>query len=693
VTTEEGSRFAEAWSSSSPEPGTTSPTREGRRAVLVLLLAACLLPYANGLTGDFTYDDKAIIRDNPRIRSPAGAGRIFLTQYFGGPRGTGSAYRPVLLLSYAVQWWLGGRKALLFHAVNVALHFLATLLLWRLLVRLRCAPVVSTGAALLFALHPIHVEAVTSLVGRGETLAAVWVLAFLLLALRGGEDRPIPKGSLAGALACYLFGLLTKESAAVAPALALLVFLRLAQGSFSRRLAAAVRRGIFLWAGSALVLIAVLAVRLALLGGLLKSPRIGIFELENPLAPLPALARAGNAVPLLFRALGRSVVPLFLSVDESAWSLPPPQWPSAPALLLTALLAALVGASVARIGRCDSAFGFLFFCLAALPTANLLFPTGTVFAERLAYLPSAGVCLVLAAALLPAASGFEQIARSRLALFAAVVLLFGARTIVRNTVWESDQALFANSVRTSPGSAKAHYNLGWVSGENRDYRTALRHYRRATEIYPKYFDAWAGKGRVERELGMLDEAEASYRAALRVFPAYENGFFGLGLVREARGDDPGAEKIYAEGLAKKPDSIPLAYRRAVVRSRRGLPNAGADWLRALQLAPGSVPARLGYARWLFAAGRSAEGRRQVREALRRHPGLIPGLRLLAEQSAGEGRSLAEGLATERILLRTRAPEDFRRLVQIAEADPVYRGRFVTVRPSLEKLLAGATRPR
>ena len=128
------------------------------------------------------------MRDNPRIRSPESVGQIFGTSYFGGPTGTGSAYRPALLLSFAAQWWIHGGDVFLFHVGNVLLHTAATLLLWRLLLAL-AAPPGACAAALLFAVHPVHVEAVTSIVGRGEVQSAVFVLLYLLAALRIGERR------------------------------------------------------------------------------------------------------------------------------------------------------------------------------------------------------------------------------------------------------------------------------------------------------------------------------------------------------------------------------------------------------------------------------------------------------------------------------------------------------------------------
>src|SRR6266542_3210107 len=307
-----------------------------------VLIAACILTYANGLGGGFTYDDKAIVRDNPRIRSPGKISQIFATSYFGGPRGAGTVYRPVLLLSYAVQWWIHGRQAVAFHAVNVLLHAGATLLLAALFLRIAIPPAAALAGTLLFAVAPIHVEAVTSLVGRGEVLAAVFTLLYLHLALRhfghlsppglaasdalaapchpfaslraGSEERsdegsasapsnrsksfaslrmtrrfPLPLSRLAvllAALLCYALAVLTKESGSSAPALA----------------------GVFL-------------LRRWVLGGFIKSPGTGIFEVENALFPLDPLPRAVNACVILFRYLGRTVFPLHLSADESAWSI------------------------------------------------------------------------------------------------------------------------------------------------------------------------------------------------------------------------------------------------------------------------------------------------------------------------------------------------------------------------------------
>jgi len=610
----------------------------GRRLGLpsaLLLSAACLLCYANGLTGEFSYDDKAIVRDNPRIRSPDQIEEIFRTEYFGRTKGTGTSYRPVLLVSYALQWWIHGASAVPYHVVNVAFHVLTTLLLAMLLLRLEVPRALVLATALLFAVHPIHSEAVTSVVGRGETQAAALTLGYLLLALRAAEKRSGRAASLAASLSFYLLAALTKESAVAAPALFALCLAWRARGGLLSRLKAAASRGALVYAGSASVLGFVFLLRRAVLGGAIKSDRTGIFTLENPLAPLSPVGRVLNAGLLLVRYLGRMTFPLRLSSDESAWSIRPVGTREAVGWAAVLLIAAISVAAAARLARREpAAFAWLFLLLAFLPASNLPFPTGTIFAERLAYLPSAGFCLIAGRWLTGPIEGETRLSAARLRVFAGVTLLLAARTVIRNPVWSSDELLFANMVRVSPDSAKAHYDYAYMSWDIGETRRALAHYTRATEIYPPYWDAWAGRGRVERALGHLGGAERAYAESVRIAPAYENGHYGLGLTREDLGDRAGAEKTYREGLRWNPQSLPLAYRFALLLSAEKSPAALFAWRRALAIAPGSLPARLGYAEWLYGVGRREEAIAQVREALRRAPRHPPALQLLRELEQG-----------------------------------------------------------
>jgi tetratricopeptide (TPR) repeat protein len=564
---------------------------------------------------------------------------------------------------------------------NILFHTAATLLLALLLLRIAVAPLVALAAALLFAVHPIHVEAVTSLVGRGETQTAVFVLLYLLFARPVEDRRPGWRWSLLAAFACYALALGTKESGVVAPALAALLGLFQADGSLWRRAWTTLRTGWPLYVGSALVLAGFFLARSKILGGALRSPTSGIFEVENALAPLRLTRRVGNACLILWRYVGRCLVPIRLSADESAWSiriLPPRS-----ALLIAASFLVLATGIVAVLRmsrrRDPIALGFLFFLVSLLPTSNILFPIGTIFAERIAYLPSAGICMALACLVAARPAEPRGLSGGRSALLAAIVLAFAGRAIVRNAVWWSDERLFSNSVLTSPDSAKAEYNLAYICSVNGQWDAARTHYMRAIAIYSDYWDAWAGKGRVEKELGRLDEAERSYERSIQVNEAYENGYFGLGQVRETLGHSKEALDAYRTGLKHCPESLPLAYRRALLSGKLGLPGAAAEWKRALEIGPDSSEVRTEYARWLWSSGRDAEAVSEARRVLQRDPAYLPAIRLLAERAQSRHLRLSEALARERVFRLSRRPEDLGELERAARADADYEKRFETLK--------------
>jgi tetratricopeptide (TPR) repeat protein len=201
------------------------------------------------------------------------------------------------------------------------------------------------------------------------------------------------------------------------------------------------------------------------------------------------------------------------------------------------------------------------------------------------YLPSAGIALA-AAAFFPTGEGELGRRRGPAVLLAAFVLLLLFRTISRNPVWESDETLFTNLVLTSPDSAKAHYDKGYAEADRKRFRPAYDRYALATGIYARYYDAWAGRGRMAGELGDIAEAVEDGRRSVAIYAPYENGWFTIANESERRGDMASADAAYRDGLRNCPTSYPLAYHRAVFLFRTGrLDEAIEAYRRAIALAP------------------------------------------------------------------------------------------------------------
>jgi tetratricopeptide (TPR) repeat protein len=613
-----------------PQPG-----RLGGRAVLALALLA-LLPFLNGLTADFTYDDKFIVRDNPRLSSPERVGEAFTSHYFGGPLATAKNYRPVVLLTYAVQRWTSGKDPFPFHVVNVLLHVGTTLLFaaWLLALGMPRGP--SLAAAALFAVLPIHVEAVTGIVGRAELLVAFLVFLAALLFRRATDGARLRAIPYAGALAAFLLAVFTKENAVILPGVVVLG--ELLRRDSAEPLPARLRRKALAAAGLLAPLAAFAAVRLFALGGLL-SKKAAFFELDNPLAPLSHLLRAANGLWLLLRYVAKTFVPLGLSADHSAHALDligSLADPRAAASLAGVVLLVAVGLASVRRQPLVS-LGVAFALGAFLPTSNVLFPIGTIFGERLAYLPSAG--LVAAAAGLVTTLGATS-PGFRASLLGVALATYSAATVARNEVFRDDDRLFADMVEKVPRSARARYNVAYVGWGRGETGMARRHLEKAVGLFPRYYDAWALLGRVEAKEERWPEARASCREAVRIKPDYELGWNALAQVEEESGRFAEAERALTEGLRRCPRSRPLLSRRAALLHGRGrLEEARAAWRAAVGASDGGAAARLGLARTLSALGRDDEAVKEARRALASSPGFLEARYFLAERYEAAGKSL------------------------------------------------------
>lgn len=530
-----------------------TPTASSAAPARVLLALLAVLTFANGLPNDFTYDDLSIARDNPRLESPASAGQLLTTGYWGP---TSDVYRPVVLVSFAVQRWIHGTSAPLLRAGNVLLHALVVVLLFEWLLALGLDRAACLAAAALFAVVPIHAEAVTSIVGRAELMAAAFSLISALAWLKATRGRTA-RGRWGG-IAAGAFGLalLSKESAAALPAVIILAeaMSAAAPGESPRE---RWKRIAILVGGGATVLVAVLGARLLVLGGVLRSPDALPTELTNPLSTLSPGVRLLNAANFLWLYAAKCLVPVRLSADYSAWALRPIR-ELADARLWLGVAGWAAGAWAAlrwRRAAPEAAFGFLLFPVAFLPTANVFFAIGTGFAERLAYFPSAGVALLAGGALVRAGRSLFRVTspgRREVLLPGALVLLLVPVTFLRNRDWRDDRSLFESTVQAQPLAARGHYLRAFDAYRRGELRESEEALRKAVEIYRPFQNAWDLLGEVLWRQRKYEAALAAQRTNVELFPRSADTLYYLALWTAQVGRVDEARSLLLRGVSLFP---------------------------------------------------------------------------------------------------------------------------------------------
>lgn len=606
---------------------------------LSLWLAAVIITagvvHLNAFGNAFVFDDLNIIRDNPRIRDLGHLPRLF-TEGYWGIWGNQGLYRPLAVVTYALNYAAGGLATAGYTAVNIALHMLVSGLVVLAAANLGASAAVAGGAGLLFAVHPIHTEAVTGFVGRAETLAAAFFLLAFLLDRRIAVT-PRPRLARAGPALAYLCALLSKENAvtwlaAVAAADGLLPVRSgpAAPVSFRTRL----RRDYPLYVAVTAVY---LAARIAVVG--VSAPPAS--PLNNPLIPRQPPTALGHVYGATFlesrmtavavlAEYGRLLVwPARLSCDYSLAALPVVHSAAdrrfAAGLALVAAWAAGILVLKRRVPL--AAYGLLFLGLTFSLSTNLPVRIGTICAERLLYLSSAGFVLAVA-------SGGEALSRRRgaartlCAVFAVVLVLAAARTWVRNRDWRDEHALWSSAVEAVPQSAKAQAEYGRVLLEASEAaaqrgdssaalatrRQATTHLEQALAIYPESRHALNSLTKV----ALLDRDPAAAIAlaerSATIDPGDALAMSNWGLALMARGEAeiraaknevaaagaldgslaPTALRTFNEAIAKldraleiEPGHVIARYNRAVIyRYRLGRPDlALADFREVLARAP------------------------------------------------------------------------------------------------------------
>lgn len=467
---------------------------------LVLLMTAFLVPNLVSLFGGFLLDDLPVIVSNDLLHSLGSVPEIWTSQYWPDRYGL-TLYRPVTRTIWAMLWVAGRGTPWVFHLANLAVGCAVVVLLYFTLLRAGVKERVSFLAAFLFALFPIHVEATTSIIGLSELLAGAFGLGALLGFLKGRR-----------ALALILFALavLSKESAAALPALAWLVAPKPRRRYWPDALVAGGIIGFVLFARNAVAL-----------------PGAGtIPPVDNPTALLSGFQRVLTALWVQCLYLWKTIVPLHLSADYSYKQIPLVMGlPDARAW--AGLL--LVAGSIVLLRRKDLvSAGVVVWWVLFLPGSNLLFPIGTLMGERLAYLPSAGLAMILAVLL------HERFKKRRNVLVAALVvvaLLYGSRTVVRNLDWLGPNRFYPKLVETSPESAKSWYFHGTWRAWKGDDEGAVASYDRSIEILPFYTEALHNRGNALVRLGRLEEAAASYQQVLRYDPGHRGAAINLSMLQ------------------------------------------------------------------------------------------------------------------------------------------------------------------
>jgi cytochrome c-type biogenesis protein CcmH/NrfG len=522
-----------------------------------LVALSAILVYSNTFQAGFTLDDVPIIEENLLIRSLDNIPRIFRTNYWGeGDKPSDrSLYRPLTIASYAVNHAVHGLDPVGYHVTNILLHALVSVLLLltvRLVFENEMAAFV---AAAMFAVHPIHTEAVAGVVGRAEILSllglVVCVLSYEQARRAAGSRLKYRTWSWLGvSVAGYGVAMFSKEIGVVTPAIILLTEAVHDRRRWLLKLHAApmIAFGCYATVFGVFMLMRNHAI-------LTRNINIGFVGVSTD-------DRIWTSLRVCLEYVGMLVVPVRLSADYHVTDVPIADTPWDPAVL--AALTLVVGAAVfgIRYGRRLPmiVWGLGLFAISLFPVSNILFAIGVMKAERILYSPSAGLVVAMAGIM---TCGADNTVWRRAGMIVAVCLgvFYTGRTWTRNRDWQNNWTLAVATLATSPDSPLFNNIMAQEYRKRKppDNKKARDHLLTSVQQNPRDASNWFNLGNTHLDLQEYDQAIECYRRAIAIAPEPADYHLNLGMAHHNAGQYAQAADIFERELRKRPHILGLYF--------------------------------------------------------------------------------------------------------------------------------------
>ena len=454
-----------------------------KKHILIIFLLSFLV-YANSLQNEFIWDDKEMIEENSVIRDYKNLPKIFSSSYwFTGPGTVKKGnYRPLTTTSYLFNYQIAGLSPAAFRVVNILLHAVNAVLVYWLAYILGVSGIFALLCGLIFAIHPIHTEAVVWIVGRAEVMGCTFFLAALIASISFHKLNKKPL--LLVSLLFYILALLTKETPVSLPFVILLHRLILPNKNWREKTI----NTLISIAPYVVVTVLYLALRAWAVGGVGDPDNtfLGIYGFNKVFLSMTKI------VAYYWWLL---LAPLVLKAHYDLVDFPIPGSVFDPGFMFAASVHILILATAAYMlfrKRSTIFFSVLLVYTALLPFLHII-PFSWLMAERFLYLPSIGIALLFGSAAQEINKMFCVEMYKKFILASLIIFIassYSIRTWYRNLDWKNEVVFFSRMISQTPDLPAAYSNLGYAYFEKGQIDEAIEAYQKALQLKPDYVEAW-----------------------------------------------------------------------------------------------------------------------------------------------------------------------------------------------------------
>ena len=479
----------------------------------ILVVFLSFLSYGNTLKGKFIWDDNAMIAQNELIRNWQGGAKIFTQDIGYGAGQKVGFFRPLQLLTYMSDYSIWKLNPAGYHLTNILLHALAGILVFLLVNLIFEDKRISLFTSLLFAVHPIHTEAVSYIAGRADILGTLFLLVSFIFYLKYMQEEKVHLYIIL--LVAYILSLLSRENSLIFPLLLLCY-----HWIFKKRL----------YFKSFISILAVSILYIILRLGLL------------PFYPRKSTTTLFERVPGFFNALADYfkllILPLNLHMEYGMklFHISDPKTIIGIIILLLLLSVMFIKRHTDKI----ISFSIAWFLITLMPASNL-YPLNAYMAEHWLYLPSIGFFLLLAYV-------FYKGKRILFVCLIALIFLYSFLTIRQNNYWLDPISFFTRTLHYAPDSYNAYFNLAVAYNDIGNVDEAQNYYKKAIEIAPLKSKAYINLAALYANIGRTEDAVSLLNKSIGLNPGIAEGYGKLGAVYAMMGNNDEALRLIRKAI-------------------------------------------------------------------------------------------------------------------------------------------------
>lgn len=544
-----------------------------RQSILFIAVFSIAI-YANTLQNGFLYDDAVTVVNNRFIKSLNNLPKLLTKDYF--VLSTETTYRPIVTLTYFLDYAVYGLRPWGFHLTNILLHAANGVLLYTFSALLLKGTIKPFIISLLFVANPVLTEAVNAVSFREDLLCFLFYIAALILYLQSKSTSLNTTKTYFFSCLFYFLALLSKEMALTLP-------LVICCYEWIYRDNKKVLRSILLtprYAGYLIITLLYIYIRFS----------VFYYPIEEGIPRWNIVDRLLTIPLLIISFLKLTLFPVSLSV---IYNFSPISAPFSVKFILPSVVAVSLIALAFIIKRKEKVvtFGILFFLLTLIPVYNLI-PIFHPLAERYLYIPSLGFAIALGF-IINALAEKSLLKNYFTAVFILIIATYSFGVVTRNTVWRDGYSLWSDAVRKMPESSISHNDLANAYLEKGQFDDAIREYKTALRLKPNSSAYRFNIGKALQQHGRIDEAVHEYSLALKLKPDYGEVHNSMGNIYISQGlIDKGIQEYKTASKLNLNDPIPHYNLGKVYHYKKGKLEEGIkEYLTVLNIDPNFMDAR------------------------------------------------------------------------------------------------------